>query len=304
MRVLGRLFIVLALLLPASFVATLVVTQAASGVSGRAGTAVMKCMHWKDDMRLSPGLTNSPKNQVADAHGRVYGCNKAGGGGAFSATLALPAASCGRYSLQGTGQFDWANGKSSVATLVFEQQNSAPNKFLVSGEITAGLFASLRVHGWLRFSIVETGTEPGALCSSTNPAKKIEFTNSQSLQLFEPDPPPTTLPPVPPPTDPPPPPPGPTPTTAGRRVVIVFPPPTQPPPASPGVQQVVAYPQSPTTGSLAFTGNGIGALIGVEALLIGAALGFFGEDRRRRAARLARARVGPRGWLQITMPPD
>jgi hypothetical protein len=45
-------------------------------------------------------------------------------------------------------------------------------------------------------------------------------------------------------------------------------------------------------------------MIGLEALLIGAVLGCFGEDRRRRAARLAAARVGPRRWLQITMPPD
>jgi hypothetical protein len=295
MRVVGRLLVVLAVLVPV----LLLSAQVARGSAGSGdGTAVMKCGHWKDGMRLTPGLTNTPTNQSVSGHGRVYGCNKAGGGGTFSATLHSPGATCGDYSLSGTGIFRWANGATSTATLVFQQQPTAPAKFLVSGQITSGLFDSLIVRSLLRFTLVNTGT--GALCSDENPVQKIDFTNSQSLQLFTPVVPTTT-------------------TTFPRTTTIpqTFPTTvpitahhttTTAPPVTTVVQACCApVPPAPppNTGALAFTGSSdANALLGLEALLIGGALACFGESRRRRTRRLLAERMGPRSWLYVTIPED
>jgi hypothetical protein len=44
--------------------------------------------------------------------------------------------------------------------------------------------------------------------------------------------------------------------------------------------------------------------VGLEAVIVGAALGCFREDRRRRAHRLLQQRMGPRSWLMMEMPDD
>src|SRR5262245_54719327 len=146
MRIVGRLLVVLAILMPVTFIAE----RAARAADGSAnGTAVMKCMHWKDDMHLTPGLTGTARNQTVVAHGRVYGCNKAGGSGRFTANLNVSAGTCSQYSLQGTGSFDWTNGDTSAATLIFQQQIVSPAKYLVSGQISSGVFTSLLIHSLL-----------------------------------------------------------------------------------------------------------------------------------------------------------
>jgi hypothetical protein len=177
MRVFGRLLIALAVLLP-------VMVVAAGAASGRDGTAVMKCMHWEDAMRATPGFTRTPSNQDVAAHGRINGCNKAGGGGMYKARLHATNATCGHFSLSGTARFDWANGKSSTANLIFQQQPAAPYKYLVIGQITSGLFDTLVVQSFLRFGYTFTGTGPA--CTATNPLKRMDFTNTRSLQLFQP----------------------------------------------------------------------------------------------------------------------
>jgi hypothetical protein len=57
------------------------------------------------------------------------------------------------------------------------------------------------------------------------------------------------------------------------------------------------------TGTLAFTGSrsGLAAMFGLEVLLIGGALACL--DRRRRFARFAAFRRGPKSFLQVTLPP-
>ena len=79
MRVIGRLLLVLAIALPATWI---VAVGVASGDSGF-GPAVLYCNHWDDDMRLSPGATQNPTNQSVSAHGKLFRCNKAGGGATF-----------------------------------------------------------------------------------------------------------------------------------------------------------------------------------------------------------------------------
>ena len=142
-------------------------------------------------MRITPGLLQTPADdQDATATGRLYGCNKSGGSARFSATLTMTAATCGSFSMQGTGTFAWANGQSSTATLVFQQQDFAPQKYLVGGVITNGAYTNLLIHVYLRFTLVNTKSgQP--LCTASNPAVKATFTNASSMQILTPDTPPT-----------------------------------------------------------------------------------------------------------------
>jgi len=187
MRVIGRLLVLLALALPLSV--ALIDGPAA------ADPAVMKCMHWQDGMNISPGVGNNPSDQVISGHGRVYGCNKAGGGAQFSATLQMSSATCSNLAMRGSAQFEWSNGTHSSAFLSFDPASGA--KFTISGTITSGEFQGLVVQSQLRFTQVYDGSGPS--CSPSNLLQKMEFTNSRSLQLLTPTPS-TTNPPPPPPT--------------------------------------------------------------------------------------------------------
>ncbi|MFM8236245.1 MAG: hypothetical protein ACKOBG_00600 [Actinomycetota bacterium] len=269
-----------ALLLPAS----VALAQTAGGAESSGGTAAIACNFWRGTMRMTPGLLTAPAgDQSATITGRIYGCNKSGGSANFTASLTMTAATCGSYSMQGTGTFAWADGQTSGATLVFQQQDFAPQKYLVGGAITSGPYRNLLVWSYLRFTLQNTKTD--ALCTTDNPAVKASFTNASSMQLVTPDTPPTF--PTPststPPTVPP--------TTATTLAPVL---PTIPPTTVPG----------PPPGPLPNTGIGTwGAVVGAEALLIGGGLGLLGEDRRRRRARTP-GRAGPRSWLEITMPPE
>ena len=134
-------------------------------------------------MNISPGVGNNPSDQIVSGHGRVYGCNKAGGGAQFTATLQMSSATCSNLSMSGAAQFEWANGTHSTAFLSFDPQSGA--KFTISGTITSGEFQGLIVQSQLRFTQVFNGS--GASCSPSNLLQKIEFTNSRSLQLLTPN---------------------------------------------------------------------------------------------------------------------
>jgi hypothetical protein len=300
MRVIGRLLLVLALALPISWIVAIGV---ASGEP-----AVLHCNHWDDDMRLSPGATQNPSNQQVSGHGKLFGCNKAGGGATFTGTFSMTNATCSNVSMSGSATFDWTNGSHSAAFLNFQQQSLAPNKVVVTGTITSGLYQGLIVRSELRYTQVFQGSGPA--CSAQNPLRKIEFTNSRSYQLLTPNTqpvPPTNPPPTnPPPVNPPP----------------VNPPPTNPPPVNPPVTQVGVPPtivfidrfpprreiivvRRFPRGSLAFTGSrsGTAAMVGLEALLIGGALACLNPDRARRMARFGRRRRAGHKFLNVTLPP-
>jgi len=313
MRVIGRLLLALAVAFPV----TVALAAGAGGATGNAdGPAVLKCMHWKDSMSISPGVGNSPTSQIAVAHGKVYGCNKAGGGAQYSATLQMSGATCSNLAMSGTASFDWVNGAHSTAFLLFHPQTPEPNKVFVNGSMTSGMFQGLIVSAWLRFTQVFDGN--GVNCSPSNLLHKITFTNSQSFQLLTPTVT-TTTHPV-----------GPT-TTQGHGTTTPTTPPTVPvtnqgsttaaptlPPVTIGPQgggrgggggggrgggPIVA--QSFPTGTLAFTGSsGLAAMFGFEALLVGGALACLDPDRRRRRlARFAYARHEPKSFLRVTLPP-
>jgi hypothetical protein len=300
MRVIGRLLLVLAVALPITWIVAIGV---ASGDSG-SGPAVLSCNHWDDDMRLSPGATQNPSNQQVSGHGKLFGCNKAGGGAVFNGTFSMTSATCSNVSMSGSATFDWTNGSHSSAFLNFQQQSLAPNKVVVNGTITSGLYQGLIVRSELRYTQAFQGSGPS--CTPQNPLTKIEFTNSRSYQLLTPNTQP--IPPTnPPPTNPPP----------------TNPPPTNPPPTNPPVTQGGAPPATVVVinrfpprrhviivrrfprGTLAFTGSrsGTAAMFGLEALLIGGALACMNPDRARRMARFGRRRRTAHRFLNVTLPP-
>jgi hypothetical protein len=310
MRVIGRLLVALAIVFPIS----VALAAGASGDTG-SGPAVLKCMHWKDTMNISPGVGNTPANQSVSAHGKVYGCNKAGGAGQYSATLQMSGATCGNLAMSGTASFDWANGSHSTAFLLFHPQALEANKVFVDGSITSGMFQGLIVSAWLRFTQVFDGN--GVNCSPSDLLHKITFTNSQSFQLLTPTVTTTTQTGGPTTTQ------GPTtsnPATTAPTTVPVTNQGSTIAPSSTAVPVSVTLQggrggggggggggvaqQSFPSGTLAFTGSsGLAAMFGFEALLVGAALACLDpERRRRRLARFARLRR-PKSFLQVTLPP-
>jgi hypothetical protein len=302
-RVIGRLLVAAAAALPLSVAVW--VPSAQGSVGSGLGTAVMKCMHFKDAMILTPGLSHTPANQTVNTHGRVYGCNKAGGGGKFRATLAMTAATCANRRFDGEGHFDWANGQSSTASLSFLPAPVEPKKVEVLGTITAGMFDGLLLHSFVRTADIFKGT--GAGCSPSNPLTRIDFTNSQSLQLFTPNVPTTTVPQgsstsAPASTTPV--------TTATAVTQGSF-------PTTAAITHVTrasggggGTPGPPGPGgSLAFSGNSPGgALLGLESLLVGGAIWALGGRGRRSSPsslrRRDRRRHGARPWLLVTLPGD
>jgi hypothetical protein len=306
MRVIGRLLIALAVAFP------LIVALASVADGATGGSAVLDCGFWKDGMRISPGVGNAPANQTVSAHGRLYGCNKAGEGGQFSATLQMSQATCADLSMSGTASFDWVSGAHSTAFLDFSSQATEPSKVHVTGSMTSGLFQGLVVNAWLRFTPVFSGTGPN--CSPTNLLKVIDFTNTRSFQLLTPIVTTTTQPPNTVPTTRPH---NTTPRTPPTTVPITNfgGPPTAPPTAAPVTVVVQGGPpnnggggfvsQQFPQGTLAFTGSssGIAAMFGFEALLVGGALACADPGRRRRRLQRFAYVHRPKSFLHVTLPP-
>lgn len=310
MRVIGRLLVALAIAFPIS---TLLVTAGANGDTGD-GPAVIKCMHWKDVAKISPGVGNSPTSQSVTAHGKLYGCNKAGGAAQFSGTFQISGGTCSNLAMNGSGQLEWANGSHSTLFLSFEPQDVEPRKMFVSGTVTSGLYQGLIVRAWLRFTPEFTGS--GVNCGPQNLLKKLRFTNTQSFQLLTPSVPDTTTPDTEPPPTTEPPTPTTVPNTNGGGT-------TQPPNTTPRTQAppvtVIVVRNPPTiccrgvvivhrtfpTGTLAFTGSSrLAAVVGLQALLIGIALACMDPDRKRRgAARVGRRLRRRKSSLNVTLPP-
>ena len=305
MRVIGRLLLALAVAFPVAVLFT--------SVAGAGGPAVLKCMSWEDAdgaIAISPGVGNTPANQSVTVHGKMFSCNKAGGGAQFSANMQMSSATCGDLAMSGTASFAWGNGSHSTAYLQFQPQALEPNKVVVTGVMTSGMFQGLLAQSQLRYTQVFDGS--GANCSPSNLLRHIEYINSRSFQLLTPDvttttqPTATTQPRVTTPTS--------FPTTVP--ITNLGGPTTSPQTSGPPIRVIVqagppfnnggtfiSQPQFPQ-GTLAFTGSrsGTAAMFGFEALLVGGALAAFGPERRRR--RLAQfAYNRPKAYLHVTLPP-
>ena len=240
----------------------------------------------------------------------MYGCNKAGGGGAVLRDAAHVGATCGNLAMSGTASFDWVERPHSTAFLLFHPQALEPNKVFVNGSMTSGHVPGPHrervapVHAGLR-------RQRPQLQPDSNLLQKIAFTNSQSFQLLTPTVT-TTTQSV-----------GPTTTQAPSTTSPVTPttaPPTVPvtnqgstsEPSTTAVRVTLALQGGPggggggggggarratqsfPQGTLAFTGNsGLAAMFGFEALLVGGALACLDPERRRRRVRPLRVCPAP-----------
>jgi hypothetical protein len=299
MRVIARLLVALAVAFPISVAVTAGIAHGDANTGS--GPAVLKCMHWKGSMAIAPGISDNPGDQNVSAHGKLYGCNKAGGGSQYTASLVMTQATCANLAMSGVAQFEWANGQHSTAFLAYHPQANEPKKQYVNGSITSGAFQGLIVSAWVRFTEVFNGS--GVNCSSGNQLKQIKFSNTQSFQLLTPNIDttttiPTTTPNTPPPTVPETNPgtvpetnPG-TPTTKPATVIII----------RRGRGGVVVIRRRFPTGTLAFTGSSsVAALFALEALIIGGALVLLDPERKqRRGSRMGRRRA--KSFLKVTLP--
>ncbi len=301
MRVIGRLLVALAIALP---VTSAVAAGVAHGSTDQgSGPAVIKCMHWKDSMNITPGISDNPADQMVAAHGKLYGCNKAGGGAQFSATLTMTQATCSNLAMSGVAQFEWADGGHSTAFLSYHPQPIEPKKQFVNGSITSGAFQGLIVSAWVRFTEVFSGS--GVNCSAGNTLQQIKFSNTQSYQLLTPQisttttiptgtSTPNTTPQTVPETNP-----GTVPVTNVGSTIG-----TQPLPVTVIIRRrgpIIIDRRFPT-GTLAFTGSSsFAALVAVEALLVGGAFMLVDPERTsRRSSRMGRRR--PKSFLSVTLP--
>ena len=286
----------------------MVVVGVAHGDSGE-GPAVMKCMHWKDVVKIAPGVGNDPNDQAVTGHGKVYGCNKAGGAAQFSGTFQITGATCDNLAMSGSGQLEWADGSHSTLFLSFTPQDVEPRKVFVSGTVTSGAFQGLIARAWLRFTPEFEGS--GVNCGPQNLLKKLRFSNTQSFQLLTPNVPVTTVPDTTPNTNPDTSVPQTVPQTNGGGTTTV-PVTTQrhPPRTVVVIQQVccrdvVIVHRTFPTGTLAFTGSSrLAAIVGFEALLVGGVLACLDPDRKKRgAARFGRRLRRRKKSLDVTLPP-
>ena len=73
-------------------------------------------------MKIAPGIADNPPTRLFRAHGKLYGCNKAGGGAQFTATFVMTQATCSNLSMSGVAQFEWADGGHSTVFLAYHPQ--------------------------------------------------------------------------------------------------------------------------------------------------------------------------------------
>ena len=287
-RVLGRLLVVSAAVLPLSVVFWGESAEASAGSVGSGpGPLVLKCGRFRGVMDVSPGFSDVPANQAISAQGRVDGCHGAGGEGTFRASLTLTGATCGARRFegaQGEAQFAWADGRSSTSSLTLVPSSVNPSKAEVYGTITSGAFVGTALRSGVRMT--DTFAVAGPQCGAAHVVRRMAFTNYHCFMLYEPR---TTT------------------TTVGHASV-----PHATHPRAALVRQVV----SPRTtaapsgriGSLALTGsNSGGALVGLGSLIIGGAIwALGGRGRNPDAARTTRRRRRRRArpWLYVTLPGD
>ena len=238
------------------------------------------------------------------AHGKLYGCNKAGGGAQFTASFVMSQATCANLSMSGVAQFDWADGgQSTVFPRVSPTGQRTEEAVRERLDHRRARSRASIVSAWVRFTEVFNGS--GVNCSSSNRLQQIRFSNTQSFQLLTPNVATTTTPPA---TSPP------TTRTAADR--------SGHQPGHGSGDQPGHADTKPVTVIIVRRGRGgvvvvrrrsrparwrspaaapVAALLALEALLIGGALVMLDPERKkRRGSRMGRRR--PKSFLRVTLP--
>ena len=174
-RTLARVTAIAALALPMAFVAA----------EPAAAAVVQTCGHVNGTATFTPGLTNTPTDNVVKAKGSETTCTPSastGGKGTLTATLKVPQGSCtklgaGGQTVYGTGNTKWANGKVSNYNLALITGTGANATLAnVKGKVTSGLFSGKSLTGQIRFKVNGSPT-----CTAANPVKSVTFANTKAF---------------------------------------------------------------------------------------------------------------------------
>jgi hypothetical protein len=147
---------------------------------------VQTCKVVKGTATFTPGLVNTPKDNVVKAKGTLSGCTpaaKTGGSGTLTATIKVVKGSCaklatGKQTIKGTAKTVWKNKKTSTYALTLKTGSGATaTTATITGKVTAGLFKGKIVTGAVKFTV--TGT-PNC---TTKPVKGATFKQTKPFVI-------------------------------------------------------------------------------------------------------------------------
>jgi len=161
--------------------------SAVMAVPAEAATPLQVCRTVKGTATFTPGLTNTPRDNVVKAKGNMTNCTgkpggpKTGGSGVLSATIKVVKGSCvklaaGNQTIKGTAKTVWKNTKTSTYALTLKTgTGSAGTTATITGKVTAGLFKGHSVTGQVKFTVSGTPN------CTTKPVKAATFKNTKSF---------------------------------------------------------------------------------------------------------------------------
>jgi len=151
-----------------------------------AATPLQTCKKVTGSATFTPGLTNTPRNNVVKAKGTQTGCTpsaKTGGSGVLTATITVPNGSCtklatGHQTIKGSAATTWHNKKVSKYSLTLVTgTGAAATTANISGHVATGLFAHHTVTGQIKFKVSGTPN------CTTKPVKGATFTSSKPFVI-------------------------------------------------------------------------------------------------------------------------
>jgi hypothetical protein len=154
---------------------------------GNAVVHSQSCAHLNGTATLTPGLSATPTNQTATAHGNNTGCTPiatTGGSGVTNAKLTIVKGSCaklatGNQSFSGTASTTWHNAKVSHYTLTFKTgTGSLATTATITGKVSSGLFVGKAVSGAVKFT-----PKAGQNCTAGHPIKNLTFASTRAFTI-------------------------------------------------------------------------------------------------------------------------
>jgi hypothetical protein len=165
-----------------SVVAVLMAPLAMMGLSTASASAAVTCSANKGSIKLSPGLTNTPKVQNIAIKGALSGCTRATvTGGEYTAHLkTVNAASCSALTSPGegtTGTIDikWSGAPNSMGS--FTMPLTEVPWVSIGGTLTSGPFTGQSITG----TVSETYTG-GPACGAGHGKKKAKAVNKGTFR--------------------------------------------------------------------------------------------------------------------------
>ena len=162
------------------------VTAVVAAPLGAATPPQQTCKKVTGSATFTPGLTNTPRNNVVKAKGTQSGCTpsaKTGGSGVLTATIKVTNGSCaklatGKQTIKGTAATTWHNKKvSKYALTLVTGSGAAATTANITGTVTSGLFVHHKVTGQIKFKVSGTPN------CTTKPVKAATFTSSKPFVI-------------------------------------------------------------------------------------------------------------------------